>query len=110
MKKRFTFAVNEVTTHNMREVGNHTPSEDTVTVEAVEQFTFSGKERHYDAGATENLARALARTELGERTPGVQAFQPGWLLKVEDVPTPVIPVKAPAKAPATQDQEAEAAS
>jgi hypothetical protein len=68
--KRFTFVVNEVHTHNQREVGNHAPTDDVVTVE----------------GTTEEFARSSARAELGKRTPGVQKFQPGVLVKVEDLP------------------------
>jgi hypothetical protein len=67
--KRFTFAVDEVTTHNQREMGNHTATEDSITLDATD----------------ENLARSMARAELGKRTPGVQKFQPGVLLKAEDL-------------------------
>lgn len=83
--KRFTFAVNEVATHDMRQVGNHTPTEDSITIEAV----------------NEEVARSLARAELAKRTPGVQKFHPGVVLRSEEVKPKPQPAAKPAE-PKTQ--------
>jgi hypothetical protein len=66
--KKWTFAVDEVVTHNQREMGNHAPTKDVVAVTAND----------------ENTARSMARAELAKRSPGVQKYQPGALVKVED--------------------------
>ena len=79
---RYTFAVAKAENQDPRTIGMHTPTDETITVEAT----------------SEEVARSMARTELRKKTPGVQLYHPAELLSVDQVAgQPAAPAVAPQK-------------